>query len=452
MTRTIVLIDGEHHPPVIRAALDDVGSRGMQVVAAVFLGGREKLSGELDLGGVPVEGIEGDATWHAQRDALERAIGGFDPELVLDLSDAPVVDEERRLRLAAVALARGVAYRGADFRVDVPRRPRLCERPSVAVIAAAKRAGKTAVAGHLARLLAARGRSPVVVAMGRGGPPDPVIVRGDLARPSLQTLLKVVREGGHAASDFYEDAVLAGVATVGARRAGAGLAGAPFYDNVAEAVAAANGIPGDVLVLEGSGSAIPPVAADATVLVLRAVDRPDLGFGIYRLLLADLVVVTMAEEPAASTQALSDLSSSLNDLAGCAVVRTVFRPIPVTPVRGRTIFYATTAPETMSEKLVAYLESIHGARVAGVSHNLGDRDALERDLSTAEGTYEVLLTELKAAAIEVAAARALATGASVVFADNMPVALDGEPGLDEALLAVVDAAADRFGGRPAAAR
>lgn len=451
MTRTLVLVDGEHYPPVIRDALDQVEAAGGQVVAAVYLGGREKLAGDLELGTIPVVDAGG-ASWPAQRAALEHALDGFDPEVVLDLSDVPVVDEERRWRLAAVTLARGVRYRAADLQLDVPRRPGLCRKPSVAVIAAAKRAGKTAVSAHLARLLVQARRPPVVVAMGRGGPPEPVLVRGDLERPTPESLLGVSAGGGHAASDFYEDAVMAGVVTVGARRAGAGPTGSPYHDNVAAAIAVANEQPVEIIVLEGSGSAIPPANADATVLVLRSADRPDRGFGLYRLLLADLVVVTMAEEPTVTPHALSDLSSSLDDLAGVAIVRTVFRPNPVEPVHGRTIFYATTAPESVSEKLVAYLESFHGATVAGVSHHLADRDALTRDLEKAEGTYDVLLTELKAAAVDTAARHARASGASIVFADNRPVSIDGDPDLDALLLDVAGLASDRFGSRTPPAR
>ena len=41
-------------------------------------------------------------------------------------------------------------------------------------------------------------------------------------------LLAVSRRGLHAASDYFEDAVLAGVMTIGCRRCGGGMAGAAF--------------------------------------------------------------------------------------------------------------------------------------------------------------------------------------------------------------------------------
>jgi len=71
MTRALVLVDGEHYPPVILDAIRTFEDRGYQIAAAVFLGGGEKLSGPLDLGAIPV--VHGDT----QRDALERAIASF---------------------------------------------------------------------------------------------------------------------------------------------------------------------------------------------------------------------------------------------------------------------------------------------------------------------------------------------------------------------------------------
>jgi cyclic 2,3-diphosphoglycerate synthetase len=440
MTRALVLVDGEHYPPVILDALRSLEARGYQVVAAVMLGGGEKLAGPLDLGPVPV--LEGPTP----RDALERAIASFAPEVVLDLSDDPVVDVRARHLLASLTLARGVPYHGADFRFEPPPRPRLCPRPAIAVIGSGKRTGKTAVAAFAARTLAAQGLRPVVVAMGRGGPATPVVVRGDLAPPSPADLLELARRGEHAASDVYEDAVLAGVAAVGARRAGAGMAGQPFHDTVAAAVEAAAALAPDIVILEGSGTAIPPVAADATLLVVGAGAGPGPltdGLGPYRLLIADLVVVTMTEEPTVSAQALSALISSIDDVSrGARHVRTVFRPTPRGSVAGRSVLYATTAPAAVGPRLRAHLEGAHGARVVGITHHLADRAALARDLAEAEGTYEVLVTELKAAAVDVAARAAAAAGAEVVFADNVPVAVEGS--LEEEVLRLAERARQRF--------
>lgn len=440
MTRAIVLVDGEHYPPVILDALESLERRGYQVAAAVFLGGGEKLTGPLELGEVPV------VSGATQRAALEEAIATFAPEVVLDLSDAPVVSTRGRLLLAGVALARGVPYQGADFRLDVPHRPRLAAAPSIAVIGTGKRTGKTALAAYVARAVVEQGRRPVVVAMGRGGPAEPVLVRGDVDPPDVDELLARSRRGEHAASDAYEDALVARVPTVGARRAGAGLAGAPFADNVARAVEVANRLSPDVVVLDGSGTAVPPVAADAVLLAVGGATPPEEiegGLGPYRLLLADLVAVTMAEEPVLSSKTSSALISTLSELArDVPIVRTVFRPTPLGSVRGRKVLFATTAPDAVEGALRRHLEEVHGAHVIGITHRLADRQALAQDMARAEGMYEVLVTELKAAAVDVAVRAARAVGAGVVLADNLPVPVEGD--LRGEVLRLERLAAERF--------
>ena len=169
--------------------------------------------------------------------------------------------------------------------------------PTLAVIGTGKRVGKTAVTGHVARSLA-RSRKVVVVAMGRGGPPEPETVR---VRPTVDSLLELSRLGRHAASDHLETAVVAGVVTVGCRRCGGGLAGAVAVSNVLEGVAVARSLSPDLVVLDGSGAAMPPVAAGRRLLVTSAAQPVDVAAGYlnaYRARIADLVLVTMAEPDA----------------------------------------------------------------------------------------------------------------------------------------------------------
>ena len=76
--------------------------------------------------------------------------------------------------------------------------------------------------------------------------------------------------------------------------------------------------------------------------------------------------------------------------------------------------------------------------VVHVSGNLSKRDKLRRELEQVDA--DVYLVEIKAAAIEVVAEAAVERGLEVVFADNEVRALPGEPDLDEALVALADAA------------
>ncbi len=127
------MIDGEHYAPVVRDALVELP---YDIVGCVLVGGTEKLRGGEDYG-VPLIA------------SLEEAIAELSPDVVLDLSDEPVLGPPARFRLAARVLALGIPYEGADFRFDPPRFEPI-SRPSIAVIGTGKRVGKTAVTGHVA--------------------------------------------------------------------------------------------------------------------------------------------------------------------------------------------------------------------------------------------------------------------------------------------------------------
>lgn len=447
-----MVVDGEHYPPVIEGALETLVERGHEIAGAVLVGGKEKLpKGGLDsIGGYPLS-TDPDA-----RVALDRALTEFEADAVLDLSDEPVLDYRKRHELAAIALAREVVYEGSDFSFRPPPRPRLASKPSIAIVATGKRTGKTAVSSYLARTLVEAGHHPIIVAMGRGGPAEPEILRGDEMELDPESLLEMADQGKHAASDFVEDALLAHVPTVGCRRCGGGMAGGVDISNVPRGVEMANELPGDILIFEGSGAAFPPVHADVTVLVVPAHANPEhvAGYmGPYRLLLADYGVVTMCENPFGSPSQVSTLSSLMRNAfridrgeppKEIEVVRTVFRPEPTKPVDGAAVFLATTAPEAVGDSLREHLEDEHRCRVVGISHALSDRAKLEKDL-TGLKEADTLLTEVKAAGIDVATRRALEAGMRVVYMDNIPVGVEED---DPAAMALgaAETAMRRFGG------
>lgn len=428
------MVDGEHYLPVVEAALRGLATEGNEVVVALLAGGREKLPPELpsQLGGAPL------VTTNDVRAELDRLLAENELDQVMDLSDEPVLDYRTRHALASIALYHGVGYAGADFTFTPPPRPHLSDRPSIAIIGTGKRTGKTAVAGFAARTLKDAGRKPVVVAMGRGGPETPRVLRGDEVELNAESLIELADSGEHAASDYIEDALLARVPTVGCRRCGGGLAGGVDISNVAAGIAMAAELPGDLMILEGSGSAIPPAHSDATVLVVPASvpDESLLGYmGPYRLLLADCVMVTMCENPFGSPSRVATLTSHIREafrsMSGqqpkeIEVVRTVFRPTPVSTVSGATVFVATTAPPAVEESMRRHLEEEHGCTVLGFSSALADRARLEQDMKSMATIADTLLVEIKAAGIDVAARAAREAGMNVVFMDNEPHGVDGE--------------------------
>ena len=174
LMRALAICDGEHYAPVVRDAL---ASLPYEVVALWLAGGSEKLRGGEDYG-VPVV------------DSLEGAIAELEPEVVIDLSDEPVLGPRERFRVASRVLALGLPYVGPDFRFDPPPLAPF-PRPSLSIVGTGKRVGKTAVTGHVARLLALD-RDVVVVAMGRGGPREPEVAE---VQPTLELLLELSREG-----------------------------------------------------------------------------------------------------------------------------------------------------------------------------------------------------------------------------------------------------------------
>jgi cyclic 2,3-diphosphoglycerate synthase len=376
LTRAVALIDGEHYPDVVRDAL---AALPYDFVGAILVGGSEKLRGPGDYGVPLVDGFEG-------------------AEAVVDLSDEPVLGPVARMRWASRALAAGLPYVGADFRFDPPSFERF-ELPSIAVLGTGKRVGKTAVAGHLARLLA-RDREVIVVAMGRGGPREPELVQ---TQPGVAELVALSRSGRHAASDHLETAALYGVPTIGCRRAGGGLAGQVFVSNVLEGARLAAERAPDVVVFDSSGAAVPPIAAERRVLVVGPEQDLDAHFNLYRRLISDVVVSIGCEIEGALPATL--------------------RLRATEPLEGRVAVFTAGGTD------VAGL----AADVVHVSRSLADRRALAAELARIDA--DTYLVELKGAAIDMVAEHALARGRRVVLAANDVVSDE----LDEALLALIPA-------------
>ena len=378
----------------MRSALEELP---YDFVAAHVVGGIEKLRGDADYG---VE-VAGD---------LEAALAEHRPELVVDLSDEPVLGPRERFRFASRVLAAGLPYVGADFRFDPPVLEPF-PLPSIGIVGTGKRVGKTAITAHAARLFA-RDRKVVVVAMGRGGPPEPEVAS---VPPDLDALLELSRAGRHAASDYLETAALAGVETIGCRRCGGGLAGAVSISNVREGARLAVELGPDLVVFDGSGAALPPVATSRRILVVNAQQDPDVVTGYlneYRHLVSDLVVLTMAE-PGSGWEELHGRALALAP----KVIATTLRPKPAESVEGRTVAFFSTAPESRARDLRGAPARRAWRATSSTSPAASPTAAkLRAELASVEA--EVFLVELKAAAIDVVAEAASERGAEVVLAGS----------------------------------
>jgi cyclic 2,3-diphosphoglycerate synthase len=417
VTRALAIIDGEHYAPVVQDAL---ATLPYDFGGAWLVGGTEKLRGD-DEYGVPLF------------DDLERALADLEPEVVVDLSDEPVLGPRERFRVASRVLAHGVPYVGPDFRFDPPELQPF-DLPSIGIVGTGKRVGKTAVAGHALRLFA-QDRDVVVVAMGRGGPPEPEV---EPAGPTVERLLELSRDGRHAASDYLEDAVFGGVDAIGCRRCGGGLAGGVGDSNVADGARLALEREPDLVIFEGSGAAFPPIATARRILVANSSIAPELLVGYlntYRVLVSDLVVLTGAEQGSRHDELRAAIEEVKPD---STVVATEMRPRPVAPIEGKRVAVFTTAGKETQERLARLLAEEHGAEVVHVSGSLADREQLRADLVSIDA--EIYLTEIKAAGIDVVVETADERGVGCVFLDNDVVPLDGEPDLDSELNALAEAA------------
>jgi cyclic 2,3-diphosphoglycerate synthase len=177
-----------------------------------------------------------------------------------------------------------------------------------------------------------------------------------------------------------------------------------------------------VIVLEGSGASLPPVAADRTVCITRGESEAFAGLGPLRLMRADLVVLLGVRPP------------ELSEWSRAPVVSCRLEPEPAEPIEsGRRVAVFTTAGPESSYAIRGALARF-GFEVVLLSTNLARRAALEGDLDMAvRERSDVFLTELKAAAIDTVAERAEREGLRTVLMRNEVVPMPGELDLDDEL-------------------
>ncbi|MBV1768526.1 MAG: 2,3-diphosphoglycerate synthetase, partial [Methanobacterium sp.] len=122
-----------------------------------------------------------------------------------------------------------------------------------------------------------------------------------------------------------------------------------------------------------------------------------------------------------------------------------FRPKPLGDIQNKNVLFATTAPDSVKKVLVDHLESEYGCKVIGTTPHLSNRPLLQKDIEKYIDEVDVMLTELKAAAVDVATKDALEAGLEVVYCDNIPLVISKEYGsLSESIIELVDDAISGF--------
>lgn len=452
LTKMLCLVDGEHYLPVTKEAIDTLNNlEHIDITAVVFIGGTEKLRDDTEESyseklGVPVQFAKDKDIPY---DIIVEMIRKYDIDTVMDLSDEPILDYPKRFKIACKVLNEGITYKGPDFEFEPHSEYDVMEKPSITILGTGKRIGKTAVSGFVSRLIDKNGYEPCVIAMGRGGPEEPEIVHGEKLEISAEFLLEQSQKGVHAASDHWEDALMSRILTIGCRRCGGGMAGEVFMTNMKKGAKLANEVESKFAIFEGSGAAIPPIKTNKKIALIGA-NQPIANltsyFGPYRIGLGDLIILTMCEEPMTSSDKIKEIEEFIAEInPEATVISTVFRPKPLTDISGKKVLFATTAPEEVKDKLVSYLEENYNCKVVGTTAHLSNRPLLKQDMAKYMDKAEVMLTELKAAAVDVATKDAIEAGLEVVYCDNIPVAInDDYPDLSDSIIKLVDDAIDDF--------
>ena len=452
VNKMLCLVDGEHYLPVTKEAIDTLNNlEHIDIVATVFIGGTEKLRDDSEESyseklGVPVQFAKDKDIPY---DLIVEMIRTYKADTVMDLSDEPILDYPKRFKIACKVLNEGISYEGPDFKFEPTTQYEIMEKPSITILGTGKRIGKTAVSGFVSRLIDNNGYEPCVIAMGRGGPEEPEVVHGEKLEINAKFLLEQSEKGVHAASDHWEDALMSRILTIGCRRCGGGMAGEVFMTNMKKGAKLANEVDAKFAIFEGSGAAIPPIKTDKKIVLVGAnqpIENLTTYFGPYRISLGDLVILTMCEEPMADDEKIKNIEEFVNEVnPNAAVISTVFRPKPLGDIAGKKVLFATTAPEGVKDKLVDYLERNYDCKIIGTTAHLSNRPLLRQDMEKYMDKAEVMLTELKAAAVDVATKDAIAAGLEVIYCDNIPVTInESYPDLAESVLNLVDSAIENF--------
>jgi cyclic 2,3-diphosphoglycerate synthase len=432
--RLVAIIDGEHYPQITFDAIEVLKKEFQgEFCGIIFLGGTEKItSGNFtDFFNDKVFVIKNFlADFPA---ALEK----FKPDLVYDLSDEPVVNYRIRMTIASFCFFKKASYMGPDFLFKFEKKSYKTINPSISIIGTGKRIGKTAISSFIAGIFKKNSLDVLIVAMGRGGPKDPQLLRGEDIDINPQYLLSLSNKGLHASSDYIEDAMMSRITTIGCRRCGGGFGGKVFLSNVSEGSKLADTLNPDVIILEGSGASVPEVQTFKTICVVGANQNWDeiTGYlGIYRILVSDLVILTNCEEPLATSEEIDNLENNIKAInPSINIYRSIFRPEPLGSIENRRVVVAMTAKSIIEDKIKNYIEKKFNCFVVGMTFNLSNRPLLKKDLESYVG-YDTVLTELKAASVDVVTDFALKTGKEIIYMNNICEILSGNEGFEKNLL------------------
>lgn len=421
-----VIIDGEHYPQITLDAINILKNkfRG-RFCGIIFLGGTEKItSGRFsDFFDDEVFPIN-----YFQKD-FPVALDYFKPDIVYDLSDEPVVNYQIRMKIASYCFYKKASYMGPDFLFRYEKSKYITKNPSISIIGTGKRIGKTAISSYIANIFKSIGIKVVVVAMGRGGPRKPLLLKGEEINITPEYLLSLSKNGLHASSDYIEDALMSKITTVGCRRCGGGFGGKVFLSNVIEGARIADRINPDLIILEGSGASLPDAKANVNICIIGANQewKDIVGYmGIYRILMSDIIILTNCEKPVSDTGKIKILEDNIKIYnPNAKIYKSIFRPLPLESLKDKKVIIAMTAKNVIEEKIRKYIERNYGCFVTGMTFNLSNRPLLKKDLEYFSN-FDTVLTELKAASVDIVTDFAIKSGKEIIYMNNIPRIIDNK--------------------------
>jgi predicted GTPase len=194
--------------------------------------------------------------------AVRRAAAEFGPRAVVDVTEAALAE---RFSWANEALQLGLEVHGADFRLWPPVL-KGGTLPTVTFAGAGAAVGKTAAIIYFLEQVKAKYKTAAVV-LDLGGPSYPEVVEPGEPASASRRLLSYYRDGCGVGGDHYLLATATGVPAVGCAFAGTGLTGVPLNSLLGDAFVFAAEKGGELVVVEGSGGAMPPAAGAVCFLV-----------------------------------------------------------------------------------------------------------------------------------------------------------------------------------------
>lgn len=148
----------------------------------------------------------------------------------------------------------------------------------------------------------------------------------------------------------------------------------------------------------------------------------------------------MCESPIANDAQVNEAYEAIKEInPECRVVKTIFRPRPIGDISGKRVVTTLTTPAVMTDAISTHLENTYGCEVLGVSNYLSNRPRLREDLERFEALKpDAVVSELKAAAVDVVTAWALERGIEIVYLDNEPITKDDGINLEDEVMQVAD--------------